>query len=285
MMFCGAGSFKDVDKEEGAGAGGGKPAKAKKAGGKAKQGKNSNPYASRGLDKFSVVLSELESKREKILRRVGSDVDADHLMVRFVQSEAKGWVPIVVKLPHEEEEQGAADGAKKRRSRPSSKPASQSSTPPTEPASPKEAGPAKLTHVAAAAAAAKAAVPPAKKSKKAGGVRWSWAWGRKMMRPCHYWPLAMALLLLCLVVFGRVFAICCTSIWWYLLPILTGEEALGAGRSPATMATKPRKDVVGIKAGDKLAVAPPNSHGKRSSSAGAVHEMISPRSHALRKKG
>ncbi|XP_066381242.1 uncharacterized protein [Miscanthus floridulus] len=275
MMFCGTGSFKDVDKEEGAagaGAGGGKPvAKAKtKAGGKAKQGKNNNPYASRGLDKFSVVLSELESKREKILRRVGSDVDADHLMVRFVQSEKKGWVPIVVKLPHEEEQQ-AADGAKKKQSKQASKPASQSSTPPTEPSSPKEDP---------VAVQAKATVPPAKKSK-AGGVRWSWAWGRKMMRPCHYWPLAMTLLLLCLVVFGRVFAICCTSIWWYLLPILSGEEALSTGRSPAT---KPRKDV-SFKAGDKLAVAPPNSHGKRSSSAGAAHEMISPRSHAHRKKG
>jgi hypothetical protein len=279
MMFCGAGSFKDVDKDQGAAGGGdGKPAKAKKA----KGTKSSNPYASRGLDKFSVVLSELESKRERILRRVGSDVDADHLMVRFVQSEAKGWVPIVVKLPHEEEEEQAASGAKKRQGRPASKPTSQSSTPPTEPASPKE-DPAKLTRVAAAVAA-KATVPPAKKSNAGGGARWAWAWGRtKVMRPCHYWPLAMALLLLCLVAFGRVFAICCTSIWWYLLPILSGEEeALGAGRPPAT---KPRKDV-GFKAGDRLALAPPpsHSHGKRSSSAGAAREMVSPRSHAHRKK-
>ncbi|OEL13482.1 hypothetical protein BAE44_0025492 [Dichanthelium oligosanthes] len=271
MMFCGTGNFKDVDKEEGAG--GGKPAAAakqvKKAGGKTK-GKD-NPYASRGLDKFSTVLSELESKREKILRRrVGPDVDADHLMVRFVQSEAKGWVPIVVKLPHEEEQ--AAD-AKKRQSK-SAKPSSRSSTPPTEPASPKE-DPPKLAHVAAAVAKA---VVPAKKSK-ARGVRWSWAWGKKV-RPSHYWMLAMALLLLSLVVFGRVFAICCTSIWWYLVPILSGEEALSATRSPAA---KARKDA-GNKAGDKLAVVPPPSHSKKSSS-GAAHEVISPRSHAHRKKG
>jgi hypothetical protein len=90
----------------------------------------------------------------------------------------------------------------------------------------------------------------------------------------------MALLLLSLVVFGRVFAICCTSIWWYLLPILSGEEALGATRSPAA---KARKDVVN-KTGDKLAVAPPPSHGKKNSS-GAALEVISPRSHAHRKKG
>ncbi|PWZ38076.1 hypothetical protein Zm00014a_020405 [Zea mays] len=278
MMFCGAGSFKGVDKEEGAG-GVGKPAKAK--------GKKNNPYASRGLDRFSVVLSELEPKRERILRRVGSDAGADHLMVRFVQSEAKGWVPIVVKLPHEEE-QAADDGAHKRqgKGRTASKPTtSHPSTPPAEPASPKDEDAARLTHVVAAE---KAAASAAKKSK-AGGVRWAWAWERaKAMRPRHYWPwpLAMALLLLCLVVFGRVFAICCTSIWWYLLPVLSGggEEALGLARPPAT-AAKPRKDVAGIRAGDKLALAPPASRGgKRSSSAGAAHEMISPRSHAHRKK-
>ncbi|KAJ1291648.1 hypothetical protein BS78_02G331800 [Paspalum vaginatum] len=268
MMFCGAGSFKDVDKEEGAGAGGGKPAaQAKKAGGKTK-GKD-NPYASRGLDKFSTVLSELESKRERILRRVGPDIDADRLMVRFVQSEAKGWVPIVVKLPPEEE-QAAADAKKRSQSKPG-KPTSRPSTPPTEPASPKEA-PAGAKHVAPPPAAQAVAVAPAKRSKTRG-VRWSWAWGRKVVRPCHYWPLAMALLLLSLVVFGRVFAICCTSIWWYLLPILSGEEALGA--------TKARKDV-----GNKVAGGgdKPAAHGKRNSS-GAAHEVISPRSHAHRKKG
>ncbi|CAL5083768.1 unnamed protein product [Urochloa decumbens] len=268
MVFCGTGSFKDVDKEEGAGAaGGGKPAaaaKVKKTSGKAK-GKD-NPYASRGLDKFSTVLSELESKREKILRRAGLDVDADHLMVRFVQSETKGWVPIVVKLPHEEEQ--AAD-AKKRQSKPG-KPSSRSSTPPTEPASPREDHAKPAPVAAAAAAAAKVAVPV--KKSKAGGVRWSLAWGRKV-RPCHYWLLAMALLLLSLVVFGRVFAICCTSIWWYLVPILSGEETLCAARSPAA-----------AKARDKLVVAPPPSHRKRNSS-GAAHEVMSPRSHAHRKKG
>ncbi|KAF8664280.1 hypothetical protein HU200_054825 [Digitaria exilis] len=268
-MFCGAGSFKDVDKEVGT-AGVGKPAAVaakamKKAGGK--KGKD-NPYASRGLDKFSTVLSELESKREKILRRVGPDVDADHLMVRFVQSEAKGWVPIVVKLPPEEEIK--ASDAKKRQS---SKPSSSSSSPPTEPASPKED-----------AVAGKAAVPPppAKKRKASSGVRWAWAWGRSKVRPCHYWAMAMILLLLSLVVFGRVFAICCTSIWWYLLPILNGEEALGTTTTTSTV-TKARKNV-GFKAGDRLAVAAPPSHGKKSSS-GSAHEVISPRSEAHRKKG
>ncbi|XP_062187927.1 uncharacterized protein LOC133891232 [Phragmites australis] len=261
MMFCCAGDFKDVDKEEGAGGGGAKAKPAATKAAKIKKGKD-NPYAARGLDKFSTVLYELESRRERILRRVGPDVDADHLMVRFVQSEAKGWVPIVVKLPLEEQQ---AAGAKK--SKKTTAPTTRPSTPPTEPASPKEEDADK--HVPAT----KAAVPVDK--KKAGGERWSWSWGR-MVRPRHYLPLAVALLLLSLVVFGRVFAICCTSIWWYILPILSGEEAQGASRSPAA---KSRKDL-GNKASDK--VAP--SHGKKSSS-GAAHEVISPRSHAHRKKG
>ncbi|XP_062188638.1 uncharacterized protein LOC133891937 [Phragmites australis] len=265
MMFCGTGSFKDVDKEE---AGGGAGAKAKPA--KSKKGKG-NPYASRGLDKFSTVLSELESRREKILRRVGSDVDADHLMVRFVQSEAKGWVSIVVKLPQEEQQATDAKSEAKK-SKQATKPTTRPMTPPTEPGSPKEDA-AKLVPPAAKAA-------PAKKSK-AGGERWSWSWGRKV-RPHRYWLLAMALLLLSLVVFGRVFAICCTSIWWYLLPILKSEEGQVATRTPAAKACKDLG-----KAGDKLAaVAPPlpPSHGKKSSS-GAAHEVVSPRSHAHRKKG
>jgi hypothetical protein len=267
MMFCGTGSFKDVDKEEDAG----KPAaaaKAKKAGGGKSKG---NPYASLGLDKFSTVLSELESRRERILRRVGPDVDAGHLMVRFVQSEAKGWVPIVVKLPAEEEQ--TADNKKKQSKSPRSKKTSRPTTPPTEPASPKVDA---AKHVAPAM---KAAVPAKKKKKKAGGgERWSWSLGR-MVRPCHYWLLAVVVLLLSILAFGRVFAICCTSIWWYLLPILSGDESLGATSLPATKTRMSDKQVAAAAA----APAPP-SHGKRSSS-GAAHEVISPRSHAHRKKG
>jgi hypothetical protein len=279
MMFCGAGSFKDVDKEAedaGAGGGGGKPvidaaakaSKAKKAGGGKLAKVKGNPYASRGLDKFSTVVSELESRRERILRSVGPGVDADHLMVRFVQSEAKGWVPIIVKLPSEEEQPSAADTKKRQSNKPATKSVSASTTP-TEPASPKE----DAANKRAAPAVVKPAVAGQRKKAAGSGERWSWSWGR-MVRPGHYWPLALVLLLLSLVVFGRVFAICCTSIWWYLLPILGGDEAQGATRLPAA---KPRMS-------NKVAAVAPPSHGKKSSSGGAAHEVISPRSHAHRKK-
>uniref|UniRef100_A0A0E0LMS1 ZCF37 n=1 Tax=Oryza punctata TaxID=4537 RepID=A0A0E0LMS1_ORYPU len=284
MLFCGTGSFKDVDKDAG-GKAAAQEAKKKKQGG---GGKKENPYASRGLDKFSTVLSELESRREKILRRVGGTGEGgggggggggEHVLVRFVQSEGKGWVPIVVKLPPEEEQQQRKGGKKRKQAAATSTTSSQSSTPPTsEPASPRE-DVIKLAHPAAAA------VAPGTKRK--AGVRWSWS----DVRPRHYMPFVAVLLLASLVVFGKVFAICCTSIWWYLVPILTtssngGGAGAGGEAHGVRRATKAAVKVLGKKASDKkIAVAPllAPSHGKKGSS--GVHELISPRSHPHGKKG
>ncbi|BAT02386.1 uncharacterized protein [Oryza sativa Japonica Group] len=289
MLFCGTGSFKDVDGKAAA-----PEAKKKKQGGGGGGGKKENPYASRGLDKFSTVLSELESRREKILRQVGGaggggapgegggGGGGEHVLVRFVQSEGKGWVPIVVKLPPEEEEQQQRKGGKNKRKQQAaatSATSSQSSTPPTsEPASPRE----DVIKPARPAAAAAAAEPGSAKRK--AGVRWSWS----DVRPRHYMPFVAVLLLASLVVFGKVFAICCTSVWWYLVPILTASSngAGGAGGAHGVRRSKAAVKVLGKKASDKkMAVTPllGPSHGKRGSS--GVHELISPRSHPHGKKG
>lgn len=240
MMFCGTGSFKDVHKDAcGAGAGDVKtPAKEKKAPNakeekKKKPGKK-NPYASRGLDKFSTVVAELESRREKILRRVGP-VGGDHVMVRFVQSEAKGWVAIAVKLPPEEQQQ-AADAKKFKPAVPT--PMSKPSTPPAEPASRRE-------YVKPAAAAKETAVsvpPPANAAaKKAADERRSWR--KSKLRPHHYMPFVAVLMLVSLVVFGRAFAICCASIWWYLVPILSGSNGGEEGQAVRRAMAKIGKDL------------------------------------------
>uniref|UniRef100_A0A0D9X0X6 ZCF37 n=1 Tax=Leersia perrieri TaxID=77586 RepID=A0A0D9X0X6_9ORYZ len=269
MLFCGTGSFKDVDKDAGAGGKAAAPESAKK------KKQKENPYASRGLDKFSTVVSELESRREKILRHVGDG--GEHVLVRFSQSETKGWVPIVVKLPPEVEEQ--RKGGKKRKQA-TSMTSSQSSTPPTsEPVSPREDA---VKATTAPAPAASTAVAPRK--AVVAGERWSWSWG-KNVRPRHYMPFVAVLLLASLVVFGKVFAICCTSVWWYLVPILStsnGGEAHGARRAPAAAAPTKAVKFLGKKASDKKIVVP--AHGKKGSVAG-VHELISPRSHPNGKKG
>ena len=53
-----------------------------------------NPYAARGLEEFTTVVAELESRREKIMARAG---DQGISAVRFRYSDSRDWVPIVVR--------------------------------------------------------------------------------------------------------------------------------------------------------------------------------------------
>ncbi|PUZ40497.1 hypothetical protein GQ55_9G429100 [Panicum hallii var. hallii] len=260
MFFCecGTGSFKHVDEgpeDLGCGAGGSPRGRRKHAG-------RVNPYAGRGLDRFSVVLSELETRRARILRRVGSNTGL--VLVRFVQSNG-GWTPVVVKLPDEEQlKHGAA--AKKPRAAastappPPSPPAPASPTSPLDPTSPREREGGK-----------KAA------TTKVPARRASFSWGTRARRPSCYWPAFIVLTLASLAVFGRVFAICLTSIWWYVLPTLgsgcydgDGEDARRAGLRRSMERRK-------------LVSQPP--HAKNGSGWG-VHEVASsPRGHAKGKRG
>jgi len=280
MMCCGTANLKHVDKDEMSGGGKTAPRKEKKKAHVTKEKKapevtakikkpaagKENPYASLGLDKFSTLRAELESRREKVLRRV--DGGGDRVMVRFVQSGAKGWLPIVVKLPPEEQ----AEPKKKCKLKSAmSPPPTEPSTPPSECASPRE----DVKRAAATAKATVVAAVPAKKKPAAAAGRWS-SWGRKVTRPSQYWPFVAVLLLVSLVVFGRVFAICCTSVWWYLVPILSGGEL---GQIVNTGKKVTDEKIIG-----KLTWASlPPSHGKKNSS--GAHELISPRSHAHGKKG
>ncbi|KAG8062991.1 hypothetical protein GUJ93_ZPchr0003g17608 [Zizania palustris] len=245
-MFCGTGSFKrmDVDPEaRSTGDGAGESPKQQRR--KHCVGRKANPYAERGLEKFSTVLSELQTRRNRILRRVvGSD--SGLVMVRFVQSNG-AWEPIVLKLPDEHRIKAAA--AKKFKLSTTQRPDS---------ASPREAA----AENAAGSGASKA---PA-----------------RMRRAALYWPVAMVLIVMlaCLAVFGsRVFAICCTSICWYLVPTLSSSCRIGAGQdAPQAVAAGLRRSM------EKRKVSPPPVvHAKKVSSCG-VHEVgSSPRSHVKRK--
>ncbi|XP_062213377.1 uncharacterized protein LOC133914270 [Phragmites australis] len=246
-MFCecGTGSFKHVDEDpEALGCGGGGSPKARR-----KHGGKVNPYAERGLDRFSTVLNELESRRAKILRRVGSD--SGLVMVRFVQSNGR-WAPVVVKLP-EEQLKGAA--AKK----------------------PREASAAPVLPAASASPPSNPAIRQgANNTAKAPARRASFSWGR-MRRPSRYWPAVIMLTLVSLAVFGRVFAICCTSIWWYLVPTLSSGCSDGSSEDAHRAGLRRSME-------KKNLVLPP-PHAKKGSSCG-VHEVISsPRSQAKGKRG
>jgi len=262
MFFCecGTGSFKHVDEgpgDLGRGAGGSRSPR-----GRSKHGGKVNPYAGRGLDRFSVVLSELETRRARILRRVGSDTGL--VLVRFVQSNG-GWTPVVVKLPDDDEQlkHGAAAAAAKKpkaAAPPLPLPAPASPTSPLDPASPRgreEGGKKAIT-------------------TKVPARRASFSWGTRVRRPSRYWPAVIVLTLVSLAVFGRVFAICLTSIWWYVLPTLGNECYDGAGGEDARRAGLRRSMEK-----KKLVSQPP--HTKNGSSWGANEVASSPRGHAIAK--
>ncbi|KAG0492679.1 hypothetical protein HPP92_005791 [Vanilla planifolia] len=168
------------------------------------KGKSGNPYSARGLDKFYSVVSELEAKRERILARAGS---SGAPMVRFMYTNSRNWIPIIVRRGQEKRNDAA------------NRPA------PTRKANTREAE--------------RGAAVPAKREKK------------RTWRPSYYIPVALVLTLLCLAVLGRVFAICCTSAWWFVVPRLRGGEegSSGAGRRIPLVQWKESDNRRGIRTG------------------------------------
>lgn len=160
--------------------------------------KEKNPYANRGLDKFAAVLEDLEARREKIIAQMG---EKDVFLVRFAHSSSRDWVPIVVK---------AGDQKKLKSDR-----AVEGKKLPVQHKSPVGSSGAAKEVVSAAASD--------------GGMNKRFSWKEKnndhqfmnMKRPSFYWSVVLIMILLCLVIFGRSFAIMCMCIWWYLVPTNT----------------------------------------------------------------
>lgn len=262
-MLCGTGSFKHVDEdpEDLVGCTGGSPPRDKER--RKHGGGKVNPYAERGLDRFSVVLSELETRRAKILRRVAGSDTAGLVLVRFVQSHGD-WTPVVVKLP---EQPPPSKKATVNTKKPTAAAATSTATPsrapapaspPPDPAgSPREREGASAKVVATSSSKTK--VPAARKQASS-------SWGRRMRRPSCYWPSVIVLTLVSLAVFGRVFAICLASIWWYVLPTLGCGDDARRGVGPAAMRMMSMEK--------RKLVSPPRPHAKRGS-VGGVHKVVS----------
>ncbi|KAJ1385635.1 hypothetical protein SESBI_41512 [Sesbania bispinosa] len=68
---------------------------------KRKDNRNNNPYSSRGLDKFSELLADLNEKRQKIYSQMNPH---DISIVRFVHSNTDDFVPIVVKVKNNKDQ-------------------------------------------------------------------------------------------------------------------------------------------------------------------------------------
>ncbi|KAG0460189.1 hypothetical protein HPP92_023317 [Vanilla planifolia] len=250
-MFCGASSFPNVDEDPSS-----SPPTPKQS--KKKQSNNKNPYSSRGLDKFSSVVSELEARREKIMAKTGTQGVA---MVRFMSSNSRDWIPIIVRV--KDDDQNQIVNRKKAAPQLSQPKPKELPNPTPQPPPPPE----KLVEEKVVKAAE--AMPEK-------GVKQSiWKW-----RSSYNVPAGMVLILLSLVMFGRVFAICCTSIWWYLMPMLMGQEESRSSRRKSS-----KKKVYLKKPSDKILLAagmPAASQGKKLPAAGVAQELSSPRFQAKR---
>ncbi|KAK8949300.1 hypothetical protein KSP39_PZI005075 [Platanthera zijinensis] len=167
---------------------------------------NKNPYSSRGLEKFTSVLSELEAKKEKIMTRIGSDV----AMVRFKYTTCQDFIPIVVKIREDSSKKSSPVSPKPEHSAPSQ---------PTlkEPVSTSPAPTPRQSLSPEVEKKVKKSVTWSRDQGKKRGELWRW-------RPSYYMLVPFLLVLVCLMVSGRVFAVCCTAVWWYLVPLLKGAD-------------------------------------------------------------
>lgn len=184
-----------------------KPTKWHSFGGKSSKG-NKNPYADRGLDKFSALLAELDSKRQKIYTQKGSE---DISLLGFVYSNSDDYKPIVVRLKNKKQPLISSEKEKPKTKDIITSP----------PATSSEIEPANANQVKAI-------------SRIVSNIKTS---PRKVTfdllknivlensrEPAYYVPLITILILLFLIVFGRSFAILCTTFCWYFVPMIQNFE-------------------------------------------------------------
>lgn len=160
--------------------------------------RGNNPYASRGLDKFSTLLSELDQRRKKVYSQMNPH---DISFVRFTYS-SDDFVPIVVKVKNNNHHHKSEEQVKVRRITSFSEPMDQKHVEETK--QPK----LEIYH-------------HDDDVKNASSKIESFGFSLNMLkRPSFYVPAVVIFILLLLTVFGRSFATLCTCIVWYIVPIL-----------------------------------------------------------------
>ncbi|KAE8057052.1 hypothetical protein FH972_013774 [Carpinus fangiana] len=242
-LICGAASFHQEEEEEiWSDSQCSSPRKSRKKSHSSRKS-SKNPYSTRGLDKFSELLADLEEKRQKIYLQADSQ---DISFVRFVHSSSNDWKPIVVKSKNKK---GAR--TKKEMIIPSSadlkevKEQQQQQQPPI--------------------------MEEANEKAKKSGLWWNMEMG-KWRRPSYYLPAAVILILLLLLVFGRSFAILCTSLGWYVVPTLTDIEN-------TRKSTKKKEYVRGLSENKMVMISAPTKEYTRSKSGDVEGKSTRPRGH------
>lgn len=163
-----------------------------------------NPYAKRGLDKFSALLAELEDTKQKIYTQIPSD---DISLVRFTYSDTDHVKPIVVRVRDKKQENKLKNEEKEENKSVIKLPTS---------------------------------INEAKRGAK-GDLKKCFSFKIDIWKPSFYLPAFLILILVFLALFGRSFAILCTSIGWYLLPTIK-KRSLKAKRKGKKEYTRKASD-------------------------------------------
>lgn len=245
MFICGTGSFSNQDEEEAYISPCSTPKQSRRSTSFCKimgrDGATKNPYADRGLDKFYALLADLDDKKQKIYTQKGSE---DIRFVRFVYTNDSDSTvkPIVVKVKEKTTPPKTAKNLIEQRSFKTA-----------AAAQPDQAGGGDTTP----AAQSTAAEETKKTMKKRRSLRCKESFKiEDLKHPHFYFPVMVVLILLFLAVFGRSFAILCTSILWYLAPTIAGESspAVSSERKP-----KRKKEYVRKKSEIKVVNEAPSS--------------------------
>ncbi|CAH1454300.1 unnamed protein product [Lactuca virosa] len=168
---------------------------------------NKNPYASRGLDKFEALLADLDGKRQQIFTQKGSH---DISLVRFVYSNSNDVKPIVVKI----KDQRKQDKDQHHKLNGNAKTAESSPEHPVAAGSGKPSG-------GMVVQPAKPVADMCKKRISVGQLRLKFG---QWWRPWYSLSLFVILILVFLVFFGRSSAILCTSLGWYMMPMINATS-------------------------------------------------------------
>lgn len=228
MFICGSGSFShhqdDQEERESNGSPCQTPKRSKRSTSFCKligrDSSNKNPYADRGLDKFYALLADLDDKKQKIYTQKGSE---DISFVRFVYTndDSSDHVkPIVVKVKDKKQLPDQTKVPINQHKKPKPKP-----SPPVTVVRPEEAADVDVTTT----------TTKKKKKKKRSLIRCN------LRQPYCYFPVMVVLILLFLAIYGRSFAILCTSIGWYMMPTVVGSGGSPSSSSSSSSSSDQRK--------------------------------------------
>lgn len=198
-----------------------KPTKWRSFGAKSNKG-NKNPYADRGLDKFSKLLAELDSKRQKIYTQKGSE---DISLLGFVYSNSDDYKPIVVRLKNKKQPIISGEKEKPKTNDIISSP----------PATSSEIEPAGNANQVKAISRIVSEIKTSPRKVTFDSLKNIVL--ENSRQPALYVPLITILILIFLMVFGRSFAILCTTLCWYFMPTIQSFDY----KKPKRIKTKTTK--------------------------------------------